>query len=58
MKVKEGINRNGNGSKRKVCVGRAFIELLFLQEHARAHSYREVRIAVQMKMPFLVKRLL
>lgn len=35
MKVKEGINRNGNGSKRKVYVGRAIFELLFLQEHVR-----------------------
>lgn len=35
MKVKEGINRNGNGSKRKVYVGRAIFELLFLQEHMR-----------------------
>lgn len=57
MKVKEGINRNGNGSKRKVYVGRAIFELLFLQEHvrdknARAHSYREVRLAVQVKIPF------
>lgn len=36
MKVKEGIKRNGNVSKRKVSVGRAVFELLFLQEHARA----------------------
>lgn len=35
MKVKEGINRNGNGSKRKVFAGRAIFELLFLQEHVR-----------------------
>lgn len=33
MKVKEGINRNG--SKSKVCVGRAVFDLLFLQERAR-----------------------
>lgn len=35
MKGKEGINRDGNGSKIKVCAGREVFELVLLQELAR-----------------------